>query len=558
MTNLQTPSVPANAAEKQWNLADVGFALGLLGLSPLLYEHMLNLWRKPHFQFFPIAWLLFAYLVYERGVFARVGSPLRRLSAYCIVLFSLFAGVAAVVWFSPWLAHVAMILVCAGWMLNRLGGNAWHQPIAWLSLLLISLPMPLNLDQRLIQSLQSMSAKSASLLLDMFGVPHLPIGNVIEIRTGKLFVDEACSGVDSLYALAAVALGLVIWNKRNFLQSLLALMTVPLWAWLGNTIRILTIAIMLDRFNIDLTHGWQHSMLGMITFGLSCGCLLFTQSLTAHLLTPFPHNSVDAGPFHTLYNWVVSFPRASSTSGTKKRSPSQTESDSDVLSRLPIGILHCTVWVILGVAASLPVLGIGPWKRAYVPTPVFNQSIVEKTFVATSLPDSVAGMSQVNFQTVHRDRDNTNGAHSATWQFRDGQQLIQVSIDFPFVGFHALEVCYLLTGCTLTHPTANIEIQNTRNLKQLVVNELRFVNAMSDECFACYTAFDRNGQSVSGIESRLARGTANENAPRVSFQVQLFIEGCGDLTDEQRNRYRQILVEVCELAIPTIQALPEK
>lgn len=531
--------------------------MGLLGLSPLLYEHTLNLWRKPHFQFFPLAWLLFGYLIYTRGKFSPVESSRRRIVARLVTLASIFGGIASVVWFSPWLAHVTLVFICAGWMLSRLGGNRWHQPVAWLSLLLISLPMPLNLDQRLIQSLQSVSAQSASRLLDIIDVPHLPIGNVIEIRTGKLFVDEACSGVDSLYALAAVALALVIWNQRNFLQSLLAIVTVPLWAWLGNTIRIVCIAVLLDRFNIDLTHGWPHSLLGMLTFGLSCVCLLFTQSLSAILLTPFPNRSITAGPFHALFNWVVSFPRNATASGSKKGTALPPSAPPEVRAMRPIGILYCAVWAILGASASLPVMGIGPWKRAYIPTPVFSDSTIEKIFAASSLPQSVAGMRQLAFQTVHRDHDNTNGAHSATWQFRDGEQLVQVSIDFPFVGFHALEVCYLLTGCTLTNPVESVEFEKAGTPKQLVINELRFVNAMSDECYACYTAFDRAGQSVSGIDSRLKRGTANENAPRVSFQIQIFIEGCGDLTEQQRTRYRQILVELSEAILPTIQSLPE-
>ena len=560
MTHMQGPSPETiNKASFGWSWADAGFASGLLGLSPLLYEHSLNLWGKPHFQFFPIAWFLFAWLVYSRGKITQTDDSVRGLLAISLTLLSVVVGVASVAWFSPWLAHVAMVFVCAGWMYSRLGGNTWHQPVAWLSLLLISLPMPLNLDQRLIQSLQSLSARSASSLLDVLDVPHLPTGNVVEIRTGKLFVDEACSGVDSLYALAAVALGLVIWNQRNFLQSLMVLLTVPLWAWLGNTIRILSIVILLDRFNIDLTHGWPHSLLGMLTFAISCICLISIQLLFTTLLTPFSFSSIVSGPFHTLFNWVVSFPQEDPAKITRREFKSQIQGKSETTSTLSrsLGIIHCATWILLSAVAVLPVLGIGPWKREFVATPVFSQSSVEQTIVADSLPASLAGMRQVAFWTVHRDNDNTNGAHSAAWQYMDGEQQIQVSIDFPFVGFHALEVCYLLTGCTLTNPVQNVDIELGGTLSQLVINEFHFVNALSDECFACYTAFDRQGESVSGTNSRLLRGTALEDVPHVSFQVQLLIEGCGNLTDEQRGRFRKILAEICEKILPVINALPD-
>jgi exosortase len=558
MTNAQSPTIAVSPTQDfRWNWMDASFAAGLVGLSPLLYEHAQNLWRKPHFQFFPIAWLLFAYLVYSRGRIAPTASPFRRGIAIAIALLSIAVGGVSVIWFSPWLAHVAMALVCAAWMYGRLGGNAWHVPIAWLSLLVVSLPMPLNLDQRLIQSLQSRSARSASSLLDVFGISHLPTGNVIEIQSGKLFVDEACSGVDSLYALAAVALGLVIWNQRNFVQSLIVLMTVPVWAWLGNTIRILAIAMLLDQFDMDLTHGLPHSILGMITFSLSCACLLVTQSLLTTLLTPFPFKSITAGPFHELFNSVVTFPRNEFSVGKKKNAPSTGESVPPLLSRKSIGIMHCAVWGLLGAGAALPVMGIGPWKRESIKTPVISQAAVEQTFVASSLPSTVADMRQVAFQTVHRERDDTNGAHSATWQFIDGEQRVQVSVDFPFVGFHALEVCYLLTGCSLMTPVESIDLERKGSPSELVINEIRFVNALSDECYSCYTAFDRDGRPVSGTESRFSRGVPTENAPRVSYQAQLFIEGCGKLSDEQRSRYRQILGEVCELLLPTIKTLPE-
>jgi len=166
-------------------------------------------------------------------------------------------------------------------------------------------------------------------------------------------------------------------------------------------------------------------------------------------------------------------------------------------------------------------------------------------------------MRQVAFQVVHRDRDSINGTHSATWQYMDGPQQVQVSVDFPFVGFHALEVCYLLTGCSLTEPVASVEVQgNAGSATPRVLNEILFVNALADQCYVCYTALDREGQSVSGGNGRLSRGTVNEGAPPISFQVQVFVEGCDGLNNEQRDRYRRVVLEVCEAILPVIQTLP--
>ena len=261
---------------------------GVVGLLPLIIVQSGYLSSRKHLQFFPLAWLLFIAIVYLRGV--PTGSLPRWRLRLGVLTFVAAVSIAAlaVLRFSPWLAQVALTVLLFAWMQVRLIGNRWTQLVAWCGLLLITTPLPMNGDTLLIQRLQALSTQSASHLLDLCHTPHVARGNVLEIRTGELFVDEACSGVDSLYSLAAIAVMLIVWQKRSFLSGLVTLALVPLWAWLGNLIRIFVIAVMLDRYGIDWTHGWPHTVLGLSVFVGSFACMLFAQSAITLFLAPFP------------------------------------------------------------------------------------------------------------------------------------------------------------------------------------------------------------------------------------------------------------------------------
>ena len=75
-------------------------------------------------------------------------------------------------------------------------------------------------------------------------------GNIIEITARPLFVEEACSGVDSQYALMAVAGGLLLIGRAGLVVSLITIVTVPLWAILGNLLRIYSIVFALEFLNL--------------------------------------------------------------------------------------------------------------------------------------------------------------------------------------------------------------------------------------------------------------------------------------------------------------------
>jgi hypothetical protein len=62
---------------------------------------------------------------------------------------------------------------------------------------LVVVPWPTVIEAPLIQALTQANATCAIELLNLFGVPALQHGNLIEIGTGMLGLNEACSGIRS-------------------------------------------------------------------------------------------------------------------------------------------------------------------------------------------------------------------------------------------------------------------------------------------------------------------------------------------------------------------------
>ncbi len=294
-----------------WSPSDWALLAGLLCLTPLLSVQVSHLWSRQHLQFFPLSWLAFVMFAVTRGELRFSESLFRLIFGLLLMLFAIPLMVMSNITFSPWFAHLAAITIVLGWMIRRCGTVAWTTVLAWTTLLLVTLPLPLNLDDKLIQELQLVSSKSASRLLDMWGTNHLLLGNVVEVQKGKLFVDQACSGVDSLYALMCATLVIVIYRKLSFVNAMAILCSVPFWAWFGNVLRLFILTSLYDSSGIDLVKGWQHTLLGLFTFSLVLLCLSATDRAITGFFKSVPNRQHIASWAHNLYNAIVRWPRES-------------------------------------------------------------------------------------------------------------------------------------------------------------------------------------------------------------------------------------------------------
>ncbi len=143
---------------------------------------------------------------------------------------------------------------------------SWQTAIAITSLLWITVPLPAGYDKKN----DSVSASTVKLCCKFRARRCEDLssaeGNILQLLDKRLFVDEACSGVDSLYALMAISLTLVLFMKQRFLVALCALSMVIVWASCGNILRLVLIVFGLQWVGIDLSSGTPHTILGLCVF----------------------------------------------------------------------------------------------------------------------------------------------------------------------------------------------------------------------------------------------------------------------------------------------------
>ena len=98
------------------------------------------------------------------------------------------------------------------------------QELKWLAFpiayFLVAVPWPTVVEGPLIQGLTRADAGATVELLGWFGIPAMPHGNVIEVATGEVGIDEACSGIRSFQATLMISLFLGELYRLNFPRRL--------------------------------------------------------------------------------------------------------------------------------------------------------------------------------------------------------------------------------------------------------------------------------------------------------------------------------------------------
>ena len=92
----------------------------------------------------------------------------------------------------------------------------------------------------------------SSSVLDLLGVFHLREGNVIRLADRPLLIEEACSGIHSLFAVLAGMVFLAIcYCRRSLTRGLGLLAAAVTWVVLANTLRIVAVVYLAATWQVD-------------------------------------------------------------------------------------------------------------------------------------------------------------------------------------------------------------------------------------------------------------------------------------------------------------------
>ncbi len=454
-----------NNRSKHYILA-AAFGLVALGMAPLTAVYFRNLWAQKHYQFFPVLIAAVAMLLVSRWKtervevasapanededYERVRRPVstfwprvRPLAALSIIGLGIAIEFAAIWAFhpvTPWGGYLGLLVAGFGMVIYVGGSRPVSLVPAWALMALILMP-PENKDDQLITYLQQRTASFTSLLLDFLGVDHVREGVIIEIASKKLFVEEACSGVQSLFSLLAVAAVLAVWHSRSIVHMVLLFVSAVAGAGAINVLRTVSIVYGLDQLGIDLLGEPQHSILGTVVFMIALAWLLCCDAFLTFLIRPIDiaDSQMSGNVWVILWNRVIAGFRWGAEPAPR-------------VSRGPVVRFLCAA-ALLVIAVSGGALAVAS-TRAVVASqqpganpllaPVDEGQVLGKfsTLNKESLPAEFEGWTQVTFEAVERKESNAFGEHSKVWVYSTPFGLATLSVDYPFRGWHDLRVCY--------------------------------------------------------------------------------------------------------------------
>jgi len=183
------------------------------------------------------------------------------------------------------LSRVSLIVVLAGLVLF-LGGPAPLRVLALpLAFLLLMIPIPAILFNKIAFPLQLLASRAGAGALDLANVPVLREGNVLVLATTKLEVAEACSGIRSLVTLITLAIVLGQFSlARVWSRIALMVAAIPV-AIAANAARVAGTGFAAHFWSPEAAEGFFHAFSGWAMFGVAFAVLLAIQRALGALET---------------------------------------------------------------------------------------------------------------------------------------------------------------------------------------------------------------------------------------------------------------------------------
>lgn len=317
--------------------------LALHGL--FLYEYYGALWSRQHYQFYPFA--LAAFL----GLFAtrRAEEP-DRWSWFSKLL--LGAGVLAFLAVSvlrfgfdrnmPLVGAVSFVLLLTAWCSAHRDAG-YGRRLTYLSVLpWMTIRLPLNYDEEVIHWLQRVTTSVASKSLHRMEMLHYREGNMLQFPGKSFMVEEACSGVQSLFTIMFLAALVLCLKRRSVVHGFLMLLAGIAFAGMMNVARVVFIAFAWEAWQLDVSTGWQHEAVGYGSLLIAAMLLLSTDALLGFFTDVVPDvrrpglSGLYFNPLIRLWNSLVAVIPSTTVAGVESRPAATKEKDlasSDVAER---------------------------------------------------------------------------------------------------------------------------------------------------------------------------------------------------------------------------------
>jgi exosortase len=223
------------------------------------------------------------YFVWEQRDRLRKLAPKPSLLGAGLLACGLLTLVVGSVGAELFLQRSSLILVLAGLVWLILGGAFLRELVFPLAFLIFMIPLPAIVMNAIAFPLQTFAAQSATLCMQVVGVPVLREGNTIVLSNTTLEVVEACSGIRSLQALLALGAVYGYFTQRAVWKrwALIAL-SIPI-AIAANAFRVAGTGFLAYFIGAEAAQGFYHTFAGWIVFAVAFVLLLGVGGLLGRL-----------------------------------------------------------------------------------------------------------------------------------------------------------------------------------------------------------------------------------------------------------------------------------
>ena len=622
-TSAQTNSDSHVVQGLEWGIV-ISYLVAILSQYPMLNLYVKHLWAEPHYHsgvFAIVATIAVAWLRWPRGQAIQIQ---KSTTSNVLLGLAIIAVLFSILFVLPWMSALSVMLIVTSFLARipdvEMKGSLWYAALP----LFVFLQLPFGYDRNLVTSLQTYSAGYTSRLLDLVGVGHYMSGTVLEVPNLQDFrIEQACSGVQSFFTLVLVAVvysvfnrqvkapekgiailsifaGLIFlmargipkavaavdmppfWSGLLFLigislflfafigfRTALLVMSAVFWAIFMNTIRIMSIPIALQYFDLDLSTGNNHMYLGYVSLILGIVLILSTDQLIMFMFGPV-EDANESGKFGRLVGkmWNSLVPMGNDNESSRGRRSNR--------SRRPVSpMMQKVLW---GFAGLMVVAGL--WQFSDVRAcqrqadskkliRVFDDDVTVP-FNEDDIPQKIDNWTRVAFETEMRDRGSDFGERSDSWQFRSPRCKAVASLDQTFPGWHELTTCYTNTGWKVTNRSVlstsealGLESPSDDQDDQWDMIEVTMVSPTGQYGYLLFSHFDsfghgltvpRQWNSITGfitrVQNRLSHRIRATLIQGEAYQIQVFLtsynEFSPEIIAEARASYVKIRDEVRE------------
>lgn len=240
-------------------------------------------WSDPNYTHGFFVPLFSLYFVWERWPEAKATVPRPSLLGVPVLLAGIAVKLGTLFYDSLFISCFSMVIVLAGVILLTLGTRMFRLLAAPVFFLILMMPLPNPIYERIALPLQRLAAAATTTVLRGCSVPALREGNVVNLPTGSLEVVDACSGMRFLSGFIALGVAFAYLSRRPMWERItLVCSTIPI-AIAVNIVRV-TLSAFLSYWGYhSLAEGTPHAGTAIVLFAASAVILWGEYYVLSHL-----------------------------------------------------------------------------------------------------------------------------------------------------------------------------------------------------------------------------------------------------------------------------------